>query len=205
MFIAISGNVDSSHRERRLTGDAAFFAMFKEMSSFEIDDQSVDEFDDGEIAARSGEVEGFFRQHLQLLLDPASTLPLHLDLGRFSCSCENGKFKIAQCLKLPVFGLLQFLQFLQQPGFRELTRDELMQLMRRLHAAPHAVLLNLYGHDFGEAVMQEMAAPMAALSKLQALILSCTCPPPPPYCILHTHVSITTAAATNSIPRTLCY
>ena len=122
-----------------------------------------------------------FTQHLQLLLDPASTLPLHLDLGKHSCSWVNGKFKIAQS---------------QQPGFRRQTRDELMQLMRRLHAAPHAVLLNLNDNYFGEGVMQEMAAPIAALSKLQVLVLSCTCPPPPPYCILRAHVNITTAAAT---------
>ncbi len=122
-----------------------------------------------------------FTQHLQLLLDPASTLPLHLDLGRYSCSWENGKFKIAQS---------------QQPGFRTLERDELLQLMRRLHAAPHAVLLNLIGHHFGEGVMQEMAAPIAALSKLQVLVLTCTCPPTPPYCMLRVHVRITTAAAT---------
>jgi hypothetical protein len=111
-----------------------------------------------------------FTQHLQLLLDPASTLPLHLDLGKYSCSWENGKFKIAQS---------------QQPGFRRLTRDELLQLMRRLHAAPHAVLLNLNDNYFGEAVVQEMAATMTALSKLQALVLSSTCPPPYPYTILH--------------------
>ena len=168
-----------------------------------------------------------FTPHLQLLLDPASTLPLHLDLGEHSYSWENGKFNITS--------------YMQQPGFRKLTRDELMQLMRRLHAAPHAVLLNLYGHDFGEGavhetlrsdkrhrrkkgrrsavggrrqdaedceeqlvdnkaeggVMQEMAAPIAALSQLQALVLSCTRPLPPIcYCFLHAHVSITTAAAT---------
>ncbi len=122
-----------------------------------------------------------FTQHLQLLLDPASTLPLHLDLGKYSCSWENGKFKDTDK---------------QQPGFRELTRDELMQLMRRLHAAPHAVLLNLHGHNFGNGVMQEMDVPIATLSKLQALVLRCTCPPLCPYCTLHAHVSITTAAAT---------
>ncbi len=126
-----------------------------------------------------------FTQHLQLLLDPASTLPLHLDLGEYSCSWENGKFKVTDK---------------QQPGFRKLTRDELVQLMRRLHAAPHAVLLNLYGHHFGEGVMQEMGVPIATLSKLKALVLRCTCPPPPPYCTLHAHVSITTAAtATPSL------
>ncbi len=123
-----------------------------------------------------------FTQHLQLLLDPASTLPLYLDLGKYSCSWDNGKFKIAHEEA--------------QPGFRKLTRDELMKLMRRLHVAPHAVLLNLYGHSFGEDLMQEMEGPMAALSKLEALVLSCTRPPPPPYCILRIHVSITTAATT---------
>jgi hypothetical protein len=107
----------------------------------------------------------FFTQHLQLLPDPASTLPLHLNLGQNSYSWENGKFKITN--------------YSQQPGFRRLTRDELLQLMRRLHAAPHAVLLNLYGHKVGKGVMQEMAAPIAVLSKLQALVLSGTCPPPP--------------------------
>ena len=90
-----------------------------------------------------------FTQHLQLLLDPASTLPPHIDLGLFSCSWENGKFKKSNS---------------PQGGFRELTRDELMQLIRRLLAAPDAVLLNLYGHRCGAAVMQEMAAPMTALS-----------------------------------------
>jgi hypothetical protein len=116
-----------------------------------------------------------FTQHLQLLLDPASTFPLHLNLGQYSCSWENGKFKVTEK---------------EQPGFRTLDRDELMQLMRRLHAAPHAVLLNLYGHHFGEGVMQKMAAPIAALSNLQALVLSCTCPRlhPIAYCA-HTSAS----------------
>jgi hypothetical protein len=131
-----------------------------------------------------------FTQHLQLLLDPASTLPLHLDLGECSCSWENGKFKVTDK---------------KQPGFRELTRDELMQLMRRLHAAPHAVLLNLYGHDFGEDVMEEMAALMAPLSNLQALVLTCTCPPAFP--LLHiacTRQHHCRRRHSNSIPRTLC-
>ncbi len=142
-----------------------------------------------------------FTQKLQLLLDTASTLPLHVDLGEFSCSWENGKFKRAES---------------EQPGFRNMTRDELLQLMRRLHAAPHAVLLNLCVHGFDAAVMQEMAAPMTALSKLQVLVLSGAypalyridldpltspylsgeCRPPCPYCILHVRVTVT-AATTN--------
>ena len=98
-----------------------------------------------------------FTQQLQLVLGPASTLPPLIDLGEWSCSWENDDFKIVREW---------------QPGFRKLSRDELMQLMRRLHDAPHAIVLNLYGHTFGEAVMREMAVPMAALSKLQALFLS---------------------------------
>ncbi len=98
-----------------------------------------------------------FTKELQLVLN-APTLPLHIDLGMYSCSWKNGKFVLAQY---------------QPSGFRTLQRNELLQLMRRLHASPHAVLLNLLGHGFGEAVMQELAAPMAALSKLQVLVLSC--------------------------------
>ena len=106
-----------------------------------------------------------FTQKLQLVLDTASTLPLHIDLGEYSCSWDNVTFKWAES---------------RQPGFRKLERDELLQLMRRLHAAPHAVLLNLNGHKFGAAVMQEMAAPLTALSKLQVLVLRCAPPPPCP-------------------------
>jgi hypothetical protein len=103
-----------------------------------------------------------FTQHLQQLLDPVATLALHIDLGEYSCSWQHGQLKPTQS---------------RQPGFRKLTRDELMQLMLRLHAAPHAVLLNLFGHCFGKVMMQEISAPMAALSKLRALVLSSTCLP----------------------------
>ncbi len=127
-----------------------------------------------------------FTQKLQLLLDTAFTLPLHVDLGDHSCSWENGMFKLSD----------------KQAGFRKLTRDELLQLMRRLHAAPDAVLLNLDGHGFGadRDVMQEM---MTALSKLQVLVLSSACPPPYPSCILHARVRVTTAAATTVFPTAL--
>ncbi len=56
MFITISGSVDSSHRERRLTGDAELFASFKLSSPSRIDEQSVDNGSEG--AEQSGEVEG---------------------------------------------------------------------------------------------------------------------------------------------------
>jgi hypothetical protein len=132
-----------------------------------------------------------FTQKLQLVLDTASTLPLHVDLGEYSCSWENGEIEWAQS---------------EQPGFRKLTRDELLQLMRRLHAAPHAVLLNLQGQlflqGFDTDVMQEMAVHMTALSKLQVLDLSCECPPPYPYSILHAHVRVTAAATTTTISPT---
>ena len=103
-------------------------------------------------------------RHLKLVLDPALPLPLHIDLGKYSCSWENGKLKVNYGQK--------------QEGFRKLRRDELMQLMRRLQASPHVILLNLMGHKFGAATMREMAAPIAALSELQALLLGGTCPPP---------------------------
>jgi hypothetical protein len=124
-----------------------------------------------------------FTQKLKLVLDTTSTLPLHIDLGECSCSWEFGEFNIAHK---------------QQLGFRRLTRDELMQLMRRLHAAPHADLLNLYGHEFGAAVMQEMAAPMTVLSTLKVLVLIRECPPPCPYLISNAHVRVTAAAATTT-------
>ena len=101
-----------------------------------------------------------FAQHLQLVLDHALPLPLHIDLGQYSCSWENGKLKV---------------NFNQREGFRELSRDELMQLMRRLQASPHVILLNLTHQGIDGATMQEMAAPIAALSELQALVLGCAC------------------------------
>ncbi len=107
-----------------------------------------------------------FAQHLQLVLDPALPLPLHIDLGKYSCSWENGKF---QLLELHV----------EQEGFRELTRDELMQLMRRLQASPHVILLNLWGQRIDGATMQEIAASIAVLSELQALVLYGACPTSP--------------------------
>jgi hypothetical protein len=105
-----------------------------------------------------------FAQHLQLVLDPALPLPLHIDLGECSCSWESGTFE---------------LQYEQQQGFRRLTRDELMQLMRRLQADPHGILLNLTGHRIDGATMQEMSAYIAALSDLQALVLYSACPTSP--------------------------
>jgi hypothetical protein len=102
-----------------------------------------------------------FAQHLQLVLDPALPLPLHIDLGECSCSWKNGKFQ---------HGLEQL------QGFRRLTRDELMQLMRRLQAKPHVILLNLESQHIDGATMQEIAAAIAALSELQTLVLYGSCP-----------------------------
>jgi hypothetical protein len=106
-----------------------------------------------------------FEQHLQLVLDHALPLPLHIDLGFYSCSWENGK--------------LEYVYGEEQENFRKLRRDELMQLMRRLQASPHVILLNLWGHGIDGATMREMAAPIAALSELQALVLNGACPTSP--------------------------
>jgi hypothetical protein len=100
-----------------------------------------------------------FAQLLQLSLDPALPLPLHIDLGYRSCNWENGTFQWGG----------------NQTDFTTLTR-ELMQLMLRLQASPHVILLNLHDHGFGDSVMGELAVPMAALSQLQVLVLSCTRP-----------------------------
>ena len=117
-----------------------------------------------------------FAQHLQLVLDPAFHLDIYphqfeIDLGehRFSWYICLGEFQYQGYGKLQYNG--------QTQGFRKLRRDELMQLMqlmRRLQASPHVILLNLHGHKFGTATMQEMAAPIAALSELQAHVLAGT-------------------------------
>ena len=106
-----------------------------------------------------------FEQHLQLVLDPTHPLPLHIDLGERSCSLVGGKFEINWKSS--------------QLGFRKLTREELTQLVRRLRAAPHTLLLNLWGHKIGSDGIQEMSAVVAALSSLQVLVLGGTSPPPP--------------------------
>jgi len=51
--------------------------------------------------------------------------------------------------------------------------------MRRLQASPHVILLNFYYHGFGDTVVGELVAPMAALSQLQALVFAGACPTSP--------------------------
>ena len=101
-----------------------------------------------------------FEDNLRIALDDSAQLPPQLHLGRYAYSWTNGKLGYP-----PV----------EQPGFRHLTADELLQLARRLRAAPqhHAVFLNLGGHYMGSDVMQEMAPAIAALDALQVLILTC--------------------------------
>jgi hypothetical protein len=108
-----------------------------------------------------------FGQHLQLVLDPARPLPLHIDLGYYSCSWDNREFE------------LQSGRGREQQGFRQLTRDELMQLMRRLQANPHVILLNLMHQGIHGAAMQEISASISALSELQVLVLYGACPTSP--------------------------
>jgi hypothetical protein len=129
-----------------------------------------------------------FAQHLQLVLDPALPLPLHIDLGEYSCSWENGKLRVN-------FGQ-------KQQGFRKLSRDELMQLMRRLQASPHVILLNLNGHGIDGVTMRKMAAPIAALRELQALVLSSACPTSPLKMVGRSH-STTATHSSLSMSHTL--
>ena len=102
-----------------------------------------------------------FDDNLRIALDDSAQLPPQLQLGVHAFSWTNGKLKIKRER--------------DQPGVRQLTADELRQLARRLRAAPehHVVFLNLYGHDMGSDVMQEMAPAIAALDALQVLNLSC--------------------------------
>ena len=107
-----------------------------------------------------------FDDLLDVALDSSQQLPSQLRLGRYVCSWENGKYTFTTFTAK------------ERPGFRKLTQAELRQLALRLQAAPHrhVILLDLYGHKMGCEMMQEMAAPLAALKGLQVLNLNGTCP-----------------------------
>ncbi len=96
-----------------------------------------------------------FTEQLQLALDPHNP-NLQIDLGQYSCSWNNGKNQWI---------------YTRQHGFRKLTRDELMQLMRRLRANPNVVHLNLMRQGIDGATMRVMATTIAALRELQVLFL----------------------------------
>jgi hypothetical protein len=98
-----------------------------------------------------------FEDNLRIALDDSAQLPPQLYLGRYSYSWTNGNMHSRG----------------EQPGFRQLTADELRQLARRLSAAPqhHVVLLTLFGQHMGSDVMQEVARAIATLDALEVLIL----------------------------------
>ncbi len=112
-----------------------------------------------------------FDAHLRLLLDPSEQLPRQLQLGKHAIRWTNGKLEST----------------VEQPGFRQLTSDELRQLISRLNAAPHdhVIVLNLAGNENAVDLMRELA-PVAALKALQVLILGSMYPPlpPSPFCDL---------------------
>ncbi len=108
-----------------------------------------------------------FDAHLRLLLDPSEQLPRQLQLGKHDIiTWTNGKLEW---------------KYEQQPGFRQLTSDELRQLISRLNAAPHnhVIVLNLADIENAVDLMRELA-PVAALKALQVLILLSMYPPLPP-------------------------
>jgi hypothetical protein len=86
-------------------------------------------------------------------------------LGKYAYSWTSGKLEVKG----------------EQAGFRELSEDELRQLMRRLQAAPQhlVIFLNLGHHRMGEERNREMASTIAALKALQVLILESTPTSPP--------------------------
>ena len=92
---------------------------------------------------------------LPQLLHPTSPLPTHIDLGKCSCSWQGGVFDYDWSR--------------QQDGFRELTREEVAQLMRKLQAASHLLLLNLY---LNPSVGGQLHICMPALTNLQVLSLN---------------------------------
>ena len=95
---------------------------------------------------------------LPKLLHPTSPLPTHIDLGKRSCSWQGGVFDYD-------WGQEQY-------GFRELTREEVAQLMRKLQAAPHLLLLNLKTNP---SVGGQLLVCLTALTNLQVLGLNGTC------------------------------
>ena len=79
------------------------------------------------------------------------------DLGGRSCSWENEKF---------FFG--------ERRSFTRFTKLE--ELVDKLKANPHVILLNLDDHQVGDKLMNKMAEPITALRELQVLILSSAWP-----------------------------
>ena len=97
-----------------------------------------------------------FEKLLNLLLNhPSAPLPPLMELGIVGCRWLDGKFGFKKKA---------------QKGFRKMTPDELKQVMRRLQAAPHVIiLLNLEAQRMGCKMIQEIALHITALSNLQVL------------------------------------
>jgi hypothetical protein len=108
-----------------------------------------------------------FQDNLRRSLDHSEQLPRQLHLGKYAYSWTSGKLE----------------DNVEQAGFRELSEDELRQLMRRLQAAPQhlVIFLNLGYHRILEEKIREMASTIAALKALQVLILEGTPTSPPPF------------------------
>jgi hypothetical protein len=101
-----------------------------------------------------------FQDNLRRSLDHSEQLPRQLHLGKSAYSWASGKLEYKG----------------SQAGFRQLTEDELRQLMRRLQAAPQhlVIFLNLGFHHMGEGKIREMVSAIEALKALQVVILECT-------------------------------
>jgi hypothetical protein len=101
-------------------------------------------------------IEMTFEKLLNLLLNhPSAPLPPLMELGIVGCRWLDGKFGFKKKA---------------QKGFRKMTPDELKQVMRRLQAAPHVIiLLNLEAQCMGCKMIQEIAGHITALSNLQVL------------------------------------
>ncbi len=103
-----------------------------------------------------------FKDNLRLVLSPAEQLPTHINLGevQYNYQFVNGKrvrkAKIAS-------------------RFRELTKNELNQLLRKLQDTPHhhVIAFNIYKCRIGPSGCSALAQALPHLSALQELNLYC--------------------------------
>ena len=103
-----------------------------------------------------------FEDNLRLVLSPAEQLPTHINLGELQYNYQfvNGK-RVRQAKKTS--------------RFRNLTENELHQLLRRLRDTPHhhVIEFNIYNCRIGPSGCSALAQALPHLSALQQMDLGC--------------------------------
>ena len=98
-----------------------------------------------------------FEDNLRLVLSPAEQLPPHIHLGQYYYQFVNGK-RVRQAKKAS--------------RFRELTENELNQLLRKLQDTSHHVIeFNILNCRIGPSGCSALAQALPHLSALQQLNL----------------------------------